>query len=268
MPYFPQLNTGAAAQFPLRWTDSFRAVANEMPCGKTMSAPDSGATGVSWELSLAGLSESERASLQAFFEQMRGSLNSFTVVDPADNLLAFSEDLTQPCWAPGPLLTVAGGVADPLRGSAAQQVTNTAQTTQGFVQQTNAPGGCYYSFSVYVRSETPQVIVLSQSCNGSVLQKTFTSGQKWERIALSGLPASGSGVSFGIQLTSGATVQLFGAQAEGQCAAGVYKRTGPTGAVYEDCRFAQDDLQMVATGPGAYRCSFRITSAGAVTWKA
>ena len=60
-------------------------------------ADPAGAT-VEWQLQYANLSDTELAALQQFFTAMEGSLNSFTFLDPAANLLAWSEDLTNAVW--------------------------------------------------------------------------------------------------------------------------------------------------------------------------
>src|SRR5579884_2363106 len=99
MIYFPQLSTGTTSQLPLRWTDQFPALSNQFMDGSVVTADAEALSGVAWDLTFDGLNEAERGALQSFFESARGALNSFTMIDPADNLLAFSEDFTQACWA-------------------------------------------------------------------------------------------------------------------------------------------------------------------------
>jgi hypothetical protein len=268
MTYFPQLSSGATGQFPLRWTDSCRAVTNVLEDGGTISLADPNGAGAEWLLSFNGLGEGERAALQTFFESMRGPLKPFTVLDPADNLLAFSEDFTQSCWSAGPLLRITGGEADPFGRMLASTATNTAQAAQAISQQINAPGEYRYCFSVYVRSKLPLTLWLTQSCNGSVIRQPVNASATWQRAGVQGAVGAGDAVSFGIELASGAEVQIFGAQAEAQPAPGIYKRTGSTGGVYQNCRFDQNELQMTATASGAYRCALRIRSAGRVAWRA
>ena len=267
MIYFPQLSTGAVAQLPLRWTDTFRAVVNPFMDGSEVMLSDAPATGVAWNLTYTGLAECERQTLQRFFEQTRGGLKTFTMLDAADNLLAWSEDFTQSCWAPGPLLRITPGAADPFGGTAGMTMTNTAQASQAVSQQINGPGGYRYCLSVYVRSDVPQTVWLTQSCNGATLRDEVITTGSWRRSAMSGAVSGGDGVAFGIQVPSGAQVQVFGAQVEAQPAVGTYKRTSISGGVYENCRFDQDELQMTATAPGVYRCALRIRTTGQTPWR-
>lgn len=266
MTCFPQLSSGTTVQFPLRWSDSFGYITNVLCDGSTQLLRDPGATRAVWDISYDGITETERAGLQAFFESVCGALKPFTMLDPADNLLVFSEDFTQACWAPGPLLRIVPGAADPFGGTAAATLTNTAQAAQGVSQQINAPGGYRYCFSVYVRSESPVSLSLSLSSNGSGISQEFRTSPAWERATLSGTAGEGDAVSFGVETPSGAQVQLFGAQVEAQPAPGTYKRTAADAGVYEHCRFENDELQVTATGPGVYRCALRVRSAGNVSW--
>jgi hypothetical protein len=112
------------------------------------------------------------------------------------------------------------------------------------------------------------MVTLSQTCNGASLLQSVIPAASWTRAVLSGVVAGGDGVAFGIEVSSGAAVEVFGAQVEAQPAAGIYKRTMMSGGIYENCRFDQDELLMTATEPGVYGSSMRIRSAGCVPWRA
>jgi len=255
-------------QFPLRWTDTFRAVTNVMMDGSMIVSADAGATGVAWDIALAGLSDAEEATLQNFFESVQGGLDAFTMLDPADNLLAYSQDFTQACWVNGPLLAVTPGVADPFGGTTAATLTNTGQAVQSLSQQINGPGGYQYCFSVYLRSASGQTVTLTQSGAGSPLQQAVQALPGWSRFLLSGATGTGDGVTFSIALAPGAQIYVACAQAEAQPGAGAFKATGVSGGVYQNCRFDQDQLGMTATGPNQYSCTIRIRSTVPPTWEA
>jgi len=255
-------------QFPLRWTDNLFATVNALMDGSETAVRDQRTATIVWQLSFKGLSDGERKALETFFDETRGSRHSFTMLDPSDNLIAWSEDFTQACWQPGPLLNIIPGIRDPIGGTAAARLTNTGQATQGVLQQMNGPGGYRYCFSVYVRSETPKTVTLVQACNATTLQQSVSTSENWERVMLSGMVAPGDGVSFGIELAPGVQVEIFGAQVEAQPAAGTYKRTTVSGGVYQNCRFDQDELEMTATAPGAYGCALRIRTVGRLPWAA
>ena len=63
--------------------------------------------------------------LISLYSDVEGRLGSFTFLDPTDNLLLWSEDLTQTAWESNSLLTITAGVADPKGGTSANQIANT-----------------------------------------------------------------------------------------------------------------------------------------------
>src|SRR6202167_4982182 len=96
-----------------------------------------------------------------------------------------SQDGTQSVWTPDPLLQVTGGMADPLGGSAAMQLTNTAQTTQQIIQNTSGPSAYVYCYSVYLRSAVPATIQLVVTATGQTVLTAVTPGSSWNRVTAS-----------------------------------------------------------------------------------
>lgn len=261
MLYYPQLSTGAVAQFPVRRGTSMRTVANQLPSGFTIRMEDTGAQKAAWQLRYSDLTDSERSSIESLFETAEGQLNTFTFLDPTDNLLMWSEDWTQTVWTADPLLQVSSGVQDPLGGSAAMQLTNTAQTTQQIVQNTGGSSSFLYCFSLYVRSSSPATIQLVVTATGQTLLTAVATGSAWARVTTSGsLSVSEDAVSFGVQLPAGVQVDTFGAQVEAQPGAGLYKKTIDRGGVYPSTRFSSDLLTFTATAPNQNSCQIDLIS--------
>src|ERR1700722_2865438 len=255
MPYYPQLTTGAVAQFPVTRNTYLRTVANQLPSGYTIRMADTGFQKVQWRLRYSALTDSEQASIESLFEASEGQLNTFTFLDPTDNLLMWSEDWTQAVWSADPLLQVAGGGADPLGGTAAMQLTNTAETTQQILQNTAGPSSFVYCYSVYVRSAVPATIQLVVSATGQTALTAVTTGTSWTRVtAAGGLSVQQDGVGFGVQLPAGAQVDVFGAQVEAQPGAGLYKKTIDLAGIYTSARFSSDLLAFTATAPNQNSC--------------
>lgn len=121
---YPQLTSGTLSQFPLKKRRQQRTVINNLADGSSVRLADVYGGSSGWRLQYAGLSDAETGSLQQFFESCEGSLNGFTFVDPAGNLLAWSEDLTNSVWQAGPFLAVTGGVTDPLGGTQGFNLVN------------------------------------------------------------------------------------------------------------------------------------------------
>jgi hypothetical protein len=261
MLYYPQLTTGSIAQFPVTRSVNMRTVANQLPSGFTIRMADTGAQKVQWRLVYADLTDGERSSLESLFEASEGQLNTFTFLDPTDNLLMWSEDWTQSVWTTDALLQVTGGMADPLGGSAAMQLTNTAQTTQQIIQNTSGPSSFLYCYSLYVRSASPATIQLVVTATGQTALTAVTASASWRRVTASGsLSVQQDGIGFGVQLPAGVQVDAFGAQVEAQPGAGLYKQTIDLGGVYSNTRFSSDLLSVTATAPNQHSCQIGLIS--------
>jgi hypothetical protein len=261
MLYFPQLTTGAVSQFPLTRGTNLRTVANQLPSGYTIRMADTGAQKVQWQLRYAALTDGERSSLESLFEASEGQLNTFTFLDPTDNLLMWSEDWTQTVWTADPLLQVTGGVADPLSGSGAMQLTNTGETAQQIVQSTSGPSSFLYCYSVYLRSAVATTVQLVVLAPGQTTLTAVTTGASWTRVTASGsLSVQQEGIGFGVQLPAGAQVDAFGAQVEAQPGAGLYKKTIDLGGIYTSTRFSSDLLLVTATAPNQNSCLIDLIS--------
>jgi len=238
-----------------------RTVANQLASGFTIRMADTGAQKVRWQLRYSSLTDGERSSIEGLFEAAEGQLNTFTFLDPTDNLLMWSEDWTQAVWTADPLLQVAGAMQDPLGSSDAMQLTNTGQATQQIVQNTTAPSSFLYCYSVYVRSNVPTTIQLAVAAAGQTSLTPVIASASWTRTLASGrLSVLQDGVSFGVQVPAGGQVDVFGAQVEAQPEAGLYKKTIDRGGVYSNTRFASDLLAFTANAPNQNSCELDLIS--------
>ena len=253
---YPQLTTGAYSQFPLRKQRRTRTVTNMAADGSSIKLADPNAAITEWQLRYEGLSDIELSNLQQFFAAAEGSLNGFTFLDPAGNLLAWSEDLTNAVWEPGPLLASAGGVTDPFGRTNAFTLTNSGEGAQSVTQTLNVPTGYIYSLSVYVQAAQPTTVTLLL---GSVSAHA-TASSNWTRISVtgSGDPKAAS-IQFGIELPPGA-IGVFGPQVEVQAKPSAYQKS-TTGGVYQDARFGDDTFSFATTGENRHSVTVNIVYA-------
>jgi hypothetical protein len=261
MLYYPQLSTGAISQFPVTRGVELRTIANQLPSGLTIRMADPGFQKVQWQLQYSGLTDSERSSIEDLFETSEGQLNTFTFLDPTDNLLMWSEDWTQTAWTADALLQVAGGVQDPFGNNDGFQLTNTAETTQQIVQNTAGPSSFQYCYSVYVRSNAPVTVQLVTTATGQTSLTAVLSGSSWTRAIVSvSLSVQQDGIGFGVQVPAGAQVDVFGAQVEAQPEAGLYKKTIDLGGIYSSTRFSSDLLTFSANAVNQNSCQLGFIS--------
>src|SRR5438067_1510210 len=149
MLYYPQLASGSICQYPVIRTNQRRTVANILADGSDLRMEDSGSAQVSWDLTYNNLTTEEFARIQALFDAVEGRLGTFTFVDPTDNLLNWTEDFSQSPWTADPLLQTSGTLQDPLGGTGAAQMTNTAQIAQRMGQTIAAQSSFLYCLSMY-----------------------------------------------------------------------------------------------------------------------
>lgn len=256
MLYFPQLATGATAQFPLIRRKKTRTVVNRLEDGREIRMADGEGGGTEWELTLVGLSDAERQAIEELFRATEGRARTFTFADPAANLLRWSEDLGAAEWTRGPLLSLTSGVQDPAGTFRATKITNAGQAAQRIVQTLDVPGDLWYCLSATVRcAGEGQIGLVRGDCTD-----WHSAGTAWQRISATGNRAgNGDEIAFGIELPAGVTADVFGLQVEAQPEASGYKPTSGETRVHR-VRFGEDRLQFVADGPGSYTTKLRLIS--------
>jgi len=254
MLVYPQLGTGALSQFPIRKERRTRTVINATADGRSIKLADPNAVTTTWQLEYAELTDTEAGAMEAFFAAVEGTLNGFTFLDPAGNLLAWSGQLDDAVWATGPMLRLASGEADPAGGTLAWRLTNTGAGPQTITQTLASPGDYVYCFSVYACAQE-NTTVTALIGNGRMAQSVTTG---WNRIAFTGTGGAGAeSVQFGLEIPAGATVDVYGPQAEPQEGASIY-RASTLGGVYADARLRDDELAITSTGVNRHSCTVNI----------
>jgi phage-related protein len=84
MATFPQLKTGAVAQYPVVRRGEYSNQTVRFVDGTDQRYRDSGAPLQSWQVSLGALDETELAAIEEFFLANQGSFGSFAFTDPWD----------------------------------------------------------------------------------------------------------------------------------------------------------------------------------------
>lgn len=257
--FFPQLSSGAMAQYPIRKQATIRTIKNLLADGSMLVAADPGAGQLLWTLNYVSLPATDTQALQNHFEACGGPLRAFTFLDPTDNLLTYSADLTRSCWGLPPGVTVQTGLADPMGGTGAFLVTNASAVTQQFSQTLAAPVSFQYCFSVYTSAAIAGTCTLTLRSANAQQTSVCQVGQFWTRISSSGvLQDTGTGLTVGISLAPGQSVSLFGPQLEPQFAPSRFRPTYSTSGLYQSAHWAVPELVFNAEGPNLFSTSFSI----------
>jgi hypothetical protein len=255
---YPQLSTGALAQFPARKRRRARTIYDAAEDGTAFKLSDPGAATTEWRLTYAALADAEAAALRAFFEATEGTLGQFTFLDPMGNLLEWSGKLDAQAWEKAPEISVSGGVADPAGGSNAWRLTNSGAAPQYIRQSLAVPGGFVYCVSVYARAAQTGMVTLLRGPE----RLTAPAGPAWGRITSAGSTgtAGEETQAFGLELAPGAVVEVYGFQVEPQGAASAYKAS-TDGGVYAGARFADDALSITTSGANRHAVTVNIIHA-------
>ncbi len=256
--YYPQIR-GVSGQFPIVRRETRTTYVNELASGKTFRMAECNPLQNVWSLRYSELTADEWQQITTFFSTTSGRLGTFTFMDPANNLLRWSEGLTQNVWAAGPLLAVSSGAADPKGGNAAVCITNASQVTTTLTQAIAGPSWYQYSLSIYLRADAPSNVNLIASAGSGNSRKAVAASAAWSREALSCvLPNQQDGIQFGLEIPAGVCVYAFGAQVEAQPGAGAYKKTTANSGVYAKCRFDQDIVSQVTDAVDRHSTNIRI----------
>jgi hypothetical protein len=257
MLVYPQLQTGALCQFPIRKRHRVRTVINQAADGSCIKLADPAAELTEWQLNYAGLTDNEIDELQQFFSAAEGTLNGFTFLDPTANLFALSDQLDAADWQRDPFVTVTGNVSDPAGGTKAWRLSNTGAAGQRLSQTLQASAAYLYCFSAYVRSS--QAMNVRMSIGVDAVDRAV--GSSWNRITFASAAESvEDSVRFSLEAPAGASLDVYGIQVEPQAGASVYK-SSTRGGVYLDAHLSADVFTVTSTDVNHHSCSLGIIHA-------
>jgi len=254
MLVYPQLTTGALSQFPIqkRWRQ--RTVVNAAADGSVIKLADANGVLTEWQLQYDGLSDGELAALQQFFAAAEGTLNGFAFLDPAGNLFAWSDQLSNVVWSLSSFLNATGGVADPNGGMDGWLITNSGTGPQSLIQTLAAPGGYAYCLSVWVKAAAATTVTMLIGTNRS----TQPVQPGWTRIAFAGRgDAAAASILLGLEFPAGAAIDVYGMQAEPQVAPSEYQ-SSTAGGVYPAARLRDDSLTVTSQGVNNHSVTMNI----------
>ncbi len=259
MRFFPALSSGGPCQYPLIKTRAFRTIVNSTAGGSEIKLADAAPEQITWDLRLKNLSVDEWSALSELFRDCEGRLGTFHFADPTANLLSFSEDFAANVWMKSPLISMAPHVEDPFGGAGATRFQNQGPAAGRIEQILNVPGGLMYCYSVFVRGEQGQEIRLIRTSGAGEESQVFRCSGSWMRVAFAGSPGDEiEAVTFGVELGSSASADLFGAQVDCQPAESSYKKTFGQAGVFPKARFDQDSLTATIEGPNQFSTSVRV----------
>lgn len=257
--FFPQLSTGATAQYPLKKSRVTRSITNLLADGSVVSLADPAAGKLIWQMSFNDLSPADMQALQAHFQACCGPFHAFTFLDPADNLLSCSADLTNAAWQKQPDIQIARGVQDPAGETGAFLLTNLGSAPQAVLQQLTVPANYQFCFSVYAASTTPEALVINRIGTVAAASTDCSVDSSWTRFVSSGtLNDSGTQLNVGVTLAPGQQISIFGPQLEAQVEPSRYRATSGSGGIYANAHWVSEILPVGSNAPNLFSTEFSI----------
>lgn len=243
--------------FPISREQRFLTRRNRLEDGTEYRSPEQVAPLYRWDFDVSGLSAAALQALEDQFVSTGGRYGSFIFLDALENLLQWSEDFSQAVWVKSEpaAISIVRDLADPLGGSAAQQLTNTSATANAVTQFIAAPpAGLRFTASIWLKAGAPLdvTLALTDGQAESVAAQAAV-GPAWKRFSLSGTFSSGNGAAhtgFRFEMPAFAAVSVFGAQLMALEAPGAYVRTTNVSGFHPRCRFGSDVLAHRLAGPG------------------
>lgn len=257
MRIFPELSSGAAAQFPWRRKIGYRAIRNSFAAGEEIDYGDVLFETRSWELPFTDLEDAEWQAIRELFEATGGRRLPFTFVEPGANLLAWSESLDEDVWVKSAGVTVNDGQPDPTGGSAA---TNLSAGGSWTVSQTiAAPASRAFAASAWLKCNATGGTLEFSDGAGQTKQLQIAGDNAWRRYELAWRQSSAAEqIILEISGSGGATIGAYGLQVEPQLGRSSYKRTREQSGVFANAYFDQDSLEQSLTAPNQNSGTVRI----------
>lgn len=257
MRVFPELASGAAAQFPWRRLIRCRTIRNRFPGGDEIDFGDVPFERRSWELPLADLEDAEWQLIRDFFAETGGQRLPFTFVEPGSNLLAWSDSAAETIWQKTAGAAVTSGGSDPKGGTAA--TTLSAGSSWSLSQTMAAPAGRAYFASAWVKSASAGVAIELSDGAGQMKSVAVAGDDNWH---LQELPwremSAAEQMVFRVTGPSGAAASVYGMQVEPQVARSSYKRTSAQAGVFANARLEQSSLIETLNAPDQNSGTLRI----------
>lgn len=279
MAFFPQINSNLIiTQLPYETGASFETLVEDSPGGARFSFPrravnlDHHLTKPlgRFLLSYSNITDSEIATLQAFFESVKGRYGSFSFLDPGGNLIQYSETFSHASWdkTAGPV-TVGAAVQDPFRGNRATSLVGgggDSRILSVIGPATGGINGYRVCVSVWVNARDPGTSLQIGVVDSTFSQVSATTHalplERWVRI--SHVATLWNANSFRMIVggnstwTGGRLIYMFGAQASPTKGENGYTASPTNYGYYANCRFDTDSFIVDRLGPNSNSLSLPV----------
>jgi hypothetical protein len=260
MAFYPQINSNMIiTQLPYATSQEWGTVVQPVETGMRWSFPLRGSglsgypTGPLFRFSInyVNITDSEINTLFTFFQSVRGCWLPFSFLDPAGNLLQFSETFSNSAWTKTSSLTP--GQPDPL-GYGDRATTATTGSLKAVVgPSSGGMSGFVVCASAWVKAHsngtTVTIGLIDNSTSTQYTSSAVLNAGNWARLHFTlVLPTNNQ---FLFYLNLGNTCDIFGAQVASTKGESGYAATPNNYGYHQYCRFDTDDFVVNSPSPNS-----------------
>ena len=262
MAIFPPLNAdGLYVQRPYGITQAFLTNTETQASGRRYASAQRTEPLRRYSLSYAQLTDAEAGTLEAFFDQMKGRYGQFVWLDPAGNLVRYSEDFGHASWVKQ-AVTAGAAVADPFGGTRATALSFGGLGILKTDLEAAGLAGYMLCASAWLKATGA-----GQSCDigitdgGSYYSRTFAVPEAWTRVWFARKITGSGTVTWAIQC-SGGELHICSPQMAPTPGPGAYTRSPAMYGYRPKCSFGTDMLSVRVLGPNERAAAFTIEEWG------
>lgn len=268
MAIFPQINSNMImTQLPYSAGQSYGTISQDVETGMRWTFPlrASGLSGFPtdtlrrFNLSFPTITDAEVASLKTFFESMRGRWGQFGLLDPAGNLVQYSEDFSQSYWdkSMGPT-TVGSSATDPFGGSLATQLDGGAVAARSAVsgiigQSSGGMSGYAMNITCYVKALSSGIsATVGFRDSGGTVHGSGTiaiASGVWTKLEYSFILSDNNQWKAVVLWTKSTSIDIFGIKVSAMKGSGGYAKAPDFYGWHPNCRFNTDQFTRQVAGP-------------------
>ena len=262
MAIFPALNAnGLYTQLPYGVSQAFLTSTEAQANGRRYASAQRTEPLRRFSVTYSQLTDAEASVLEAFFDQMKGRYGQFGWLDPAGNLVRYSEDFGHGTWVKQNV-TSGAAVADPFGG---MRATALAFSGLGVLKTDLEPvglAGYTLCASAWLKATSGgQTCDIGITDESTYYSKTFAIPEAWTRVWFPRKITGSGTVTWAISCPGGG-LQICSPQMTPTPGPGPYVRSPAMYGYRPKCFFGTDTLAVRVLGPNQRSAGFTVEEWG------
>jgi len=255
----PQLISKCTVQYRVERSIRRRFLNNALRNGRVIRGEGIRPLSRRWRLSYRGLTREECSAIESFYATVNSSGSEFVFLEPASNLISYSESAADPPWQHDPQLSVTNEEEVTADGTRIHRVTNSGMNSQSLWQDIEITGLGTFCASCCLRSSIVSICALSMKTSSQTASKEVEARDEWKQGYLGAELESEPGpVRVELAIPPGASIQVSAFQLENQPFPSTYKPTAAAGGVHSSAKTVDGSYVVAQIGPDWFDCELTV----------